>query len=354
MRTLSKENFLHTKICDILGIQYPIVQAGMGGTAYAELAAAVSNAGGLGTIAAVSLSADDLDAEIRKVRKLTSKPFCVNVGFPRELVEMSPETRERLAVVPSAAKERLREWKNWITPGMLDRQMEVIIEHKVPVVSSALGNPAKYLDALHAYGAKVMANTGTVHQARRTAEAGVDIVIAAGYEGGGHTGRIGTMALIPQVVDAVSVPVLAAGGIGLGRSLVAALVLGASGVWVGTRFLMTEESGVHAGYKQRVLAAGEDDTVVTKAFTGKTLRAIKNRYTEEWKRKENEIEPFPFQFISAGRHWVAGFQEGDTEWGAISAGQICGAIHKIKPADEVLRDLVEEAVRVFNEEIYNR
>jgi len=214
----------------------------------AELVAAVSNAGGLGVIGAAMLDPRSLRQEIRKVRDLTDKPFGVDLLLARD----------------------------W--PGQ-GEMIEVICEERVPVFASGLGNPAPYVEKLHQAGVTVMAVVGNVRHARRVAEGGVAFVIAQGTEGGGHTGRIATMALVPQVVDAVRpTPVLAAGGIADGRGLVAALALGACGVWVGTRFVATREALAHDNYKRKILEASEEATVVTRCFTGKDCRVIKNRY----------------------------------------------------------------------------
>ncbi|MDT7944627.1 MAG: nitronate monooxygenase [Dehalococcoidia bacterium] len=309
---------IRTPLTERLGITYPIIQAGMGGVARAELVAAVSNAGGLGVIGAGFMSPAQLREEIRKVKDLTDKPFGVDLLLARD----------------------------W--PGQ-EEMIKVIIEERVPVFASGLGNPAPYVEALHQAGITVMAVVGTVRHARRVVEGGTDIVVAQGTEGGGHTGRIGTMALVPQVVDAVApTPVVAAGGIADGRGLVAALALGACGVWVGTRFVATHEAFAHQNYKQKILQATEEDTVVTRAFTGKDCRVIRNRYVELWQDRQAEIQPFPFQMMVDPEKMEAAVLHGDTDMGIMPAGQIAGAVREVKSAGDIVREMMEEAEAVLS------
>jgi enoyl-[acyl-carrier protein] reductase II len=309
---------IRTPLTERLGITYPIIQAGMGGVARAELVAAVSNAGGLGVIGAGFMSPAQLREEIRKVKDLTDKPFGVDLLLARD----------------------------W--PGQ-EEMIEVIIEERVPVFASGLGNPAPYVEALHQAGITVMAVVGTVRHARRVVEGGTDIVVAQGTEGGGHTGRIATLALVPQVVDAVApTPVVAAGGIADGRVLVAALALGACGVWVGTRFVATHEAFAHQNYKQKILQATEEDTVVTRAFTGKDCRVIRNRYVELWQDRQAEIQPFPFQMMVDPEKMEAAVLHGDTDMGIMPAGQIAGAVREVKSAGNIVREMMEEAEAVLS------
>jgi enoyl-[acyl-carrier protein] reductase II len=309
---------IRTPLTERLGITYPIIQAGMGGVARAELVPAVSNAGGLGVIGAGFMSPAQLREEIRKVKDLTDKPFGVDLLLARD----------------------------W--PGQ-EEMIEVIIEERVPVFASGLGNPAPYVEALHQAGITVMAVVGTVRHARRVVEGGTDIVVAQGTEGGGHTGRIATLALVPQVVDAVApTPVVAAGGIADGRVLVAALALGACGVWVGTRFVATHEAFAHQNYKQKILQATEEDTVVTRAFRGKDCRVIRNRYVELWQDRQAEIQPFPFQMMVDPEKMEAAVLHGDTDMGIMLAGQIAGAVREVKSAGDIVREMMEEAEAVLS------
>lgn len=309
---------IRTPLTERLGITYPIIQAAMGGVARAELVAAVSNAGGLGVIGAGFMSPAQLREEIRKVKDLTDKPFGVDLLLARD----------------------------W--PGQ-EEMIEVIIEERVPVFASGLGNPDPYVEALHQAGITVMAVVGTVRHARRVVEGGTDIVVAQGTEGGGHTGRIATLALVPQVVDAVApTPVVAAGGIADGRVLVAALALGACGVWVGTRFVATHEAFAHQNYKQKILQATEENTVVTRAFTGKDCRVIRNRYVELWQDRQAEIQPFPFQMMVDPEKMEAAVLHGDTDMGIMLAGQIAGAVREVKSAGDIVREMMEEAEAVLS------
>jgi enoyl-[acyl-carrier protein] reductase II len=307
-----------TELTEKLGIEYPIIQAGMGGVARAELVAAVSDAGGLGVIGAAMMTPAILREQVRKVRDLTDKPFGVDLLLAQ----------------------------GW--PG-LDEMIQVMYEEEVPVFASGLGNPAPYADEMHRHGMTVMAVIGAVRHARRVVEGGTDIVIAQGTEGGGHTGRIATMALVPQVVDAVApVPVAAAGGVADGRGLVAALALGACGVWVGTRFVATKEAFGHDNYKHKIVEATEEGTQVTKCFTGKDCRVIKNRYAEQWEDRQGEIMPFPAQMMVDSEKMDAAIGRGDTNLGLMPAGQISGAIQEVKSASEAVREIIEEAEEVLS------
>ena len=306
-----------TALTETLGIEYPIIQAGMGGVARAELVAAVSNAGGMGVIGGAMFAPAALREEIRKVKDMTDKPFAVDLLLAEGM------------------------------PGLAE-QIEAVYEEGVPVFASGLGNPAPYVPEMHRRGMKVIAVVGNVRNARRCAEGGADIIIAQGHEGGGHTGRVATMALVPQVVDAVKpLPVAAAGGIGDGRGLVAALALGACGIWVGTRFVATYEAFGHLNYKNEIVESNEEGTVVTKAFTGKTCRVIRNKYADDWQGRENELKPFPFQLMVDGYKIDAAISRGDTEIGFMPAGQISGLIHGLDRAEDVVHAFIEEANEVL-------
>jgi len=306
-----------TALTETLGIKYPIIQAGMGGVAMADLAAAVSNAGGLGVIGGAMLMADGLRQEIRKVKDMTDKPFGVDLLLAEGM------------------------------PG-LAQQMEAVYEEGAPVFASGLGNPGPYAAEMHRRGMKVIAVVGNVRNARRCAEGGADIIVAQGHEAGGHTGRIATLALVPQVADAVKpLPVVAAGGIADGRGLVAALALGACGIWVGTRFVATQEAFGHLNYKNKIVESSEEGTVVTKAFTGKTCRVIRNKYADDWLGREDEIKPFPFQLMVDAQKLDAAIGRGDTEIGFMPAGQISGLIHRLDKAEDVVRAFIEEADEVL-------
>jgi len=306
-----------TALTETVGIEYPIIQAGMGGVAMAELAAAVSNAGGLGVIGGAMLPPQGLREEIRKVKDMTDKPFGVDLLLAEGM------------------------------PG-LAQQIEAVYEEGVPVFASGLGNPGPYAAEMHRRGMKIIAVVGNVRNARRCAEGGADIVVAQGHEGGGHTGRVATLALVPQVVDAVKpLPVVAAGGIADGRGLVAALALGACGIWVGTRFVASKEAFSHLNYKNKIVESNEEGTVVTKAFTGKTCRVIRNKYADDWLGREDQIKPFPFQLMVDAYKLDAAIARGDTEIGFMPAGQISGLIHSLDKAEDVVRAFIEEADEVL-------
>lgn len=307
----------------LLGIDYPICQAGMYSVAYGALAAAVSKAGGLGVIGSAFMSAEELRREIRLVKSRTDKPFGVDILFA--------EARGTDAASATYTQE-------------VRDHIEVTFEEKVPVIISGLGDPGRIVKRAHDAGVVVMSLVGTSRQALKVEASGVDVVIASGHEGGGHVGRVGTLPLVSRVVDLVKIPVLAAGGLSDGRSLVAALALGAQGVWMGTRFIATEEARGHINYKNKIVEIDEDGTVVSRANSGKTARMIRNAFTESWKGREAEIKPFPVQLREVGlAASVAGRIEGDTVNGVLAAGQGSGLIGSVKPAGEVVTEIMAEA-----------
>lgn len=362
------EKMLSTRLCDLLDIKYPIVLAGMAECAGAELAAAVSESGGLGIIGAMRMSPDELDSEIRKVKQLTSKPFGVDSVAPLGTIE-SVTVDELRALVPDESMEYAEDLARrlgipvpdgtqfgkdggvgWAS-GFTSKQIEVVYEHRVPVFAAGLGSPAFMVPEAHARGMKVIGVVGNVKQARREAEAGVDIIVAQGHEAGGHTGYIATMPLVPQVVDAVGqTPVLAAGGIGDGRGLVASLALGASGVWVGTAFITTHEANFHPAFKQQVLDATEKDTRVTKVLTGKTARLINTKLIQTWEEEGGPILPFPLQLLVSTNIYIASFESGMTDYLFTPAGQICGLVNEIKSAKQVVEEMVDGAIRILQED----
>lgn len=320
---------LHTLFCDLLGIRYPICQAGMGYVARSKLAAAVSEAGGLGVIAAAHNTPAELREEIRRVRDATDKPFGVDILFAA--VRATGEEADRFTDAV----------KGWV---------DVTLDERVPVLIAGLGSPGPVVTAeAHRLGMKVMALCGNVKQARDHAANGVDVVIAQGHEAGGHTGRIAGLVLIPAVVDAVApIPVVAAGGIADGRGLVAALALGAVGIWIGTRFIATPEAYCHDNYKRKIVALDEEGTVVTRAATGKPCRLIKNNFTREWEKREHEIQPFPIQGARVGRPAaILAREKGDIENGNAPCGQSAGLIREVIPARAVIEALVSEAESVL-------
>lgn len=298
----------------LLGIQYPIMQGAMARIANATLAAAVSNAGGLGIIAGGGLSKDELSLEIRKCKELTSKPFGVNIML------MAPNSEE-LA--------------------------HLLVEEKVPVVTTGAGSPEPYIKMWKEAGIKVIPVIASVKHAKKMEALGADAVVAEGMEAGGHIGSITTMCLIPQIVNAVSIPVIAAGGIADGRAMAAVEILGASGVQIGTRFLATTESPIADSYKQCLIEAKDTDTVVTGMSIGSPVRNLKNKMTDEYiKLEKNGASKEALETFTLGSLKKA--VEGDIEYGSMMAGQIVGMIHEIKTVKEVIEDLMNEYQRVRN------
>lgn len=321
---------LRTPLCDLLGIDVPIVQAGMGYVARSGLAAAVSRAGGLGVIGAASLDADGLRDEIRKVRDATDRPFGVDILF----ATVGRPTRD------DAEAEFTRD---------VQRQIDVVFEERVPVLASGLGDPAPIVPIAHEQGMKVLALVGNTKNAVRVAAGGVDAVVAQGHDGGGHTGRIGTLTLLPAVIDAVDVPVLAAGGIGDGRGIAAALAMGAVGVWMGTRFVASQEAYAHEHYKERIVEIDDEGTTVTRCFSGKPCRVIKNDTTQAWEARElaDRIERFPRQMRVISEWlgedpYIAARRKGRIDRGAMAAGQSSVLVHDLPPAGEIVARLVAE------------
>lgn len=312
---------LHTPICDLFGIEYPIFLAGMGGVSTAPLVAAVSEAGGFGIIGAATMGPDELRDQIRQVRDMTDKPFAVDLLAP--------------------------------DPNRIRPQIEVIFEEDVRTFVAGLAVPADFIEEMHQRDMKVVVMCGKVRHAQKSEAAGADVVAAQGTEAGGHTGEVGGMALVPQTVDAVNIPVLAAGGMADGRGLIAALALGAQGAIFGTRFIATPEAQAAAGYRKAIVAAGDDSTVRTRSFTGKPARAIRNERTDEWEAKVDEIQPFPMQAGISAQEGVMDYMgrgdRFDLNRMFLPAGQGAGLIHDVKPAAEIFADIVREAEEVLEQ-----
>lgn len=306
---------IHTPICDLLGIEYPIFQGGMAWIADAKLAAAVSNGGGLGIISAMNAGSDYLREQIRICRELTDKPFGVNVML------MSPHVEEVAAL---------------------------LAEEKVPVITTGAGNPSKYMKAWLAAGIKVIPVVASVAVAKLVTRAGAAAVIAEGGESGGHIGELTTIVLTPQIVDAVNVPVIAAGGIGDGRGVAAAFMLGAVGVQLGTRFLVAEECSVHQNYKNKVLAANDIATITTGKRLGHPVRSLKNPFSRAYFKAEySDISDEELEAMGNGSLYRAAV-EGDEKTGSFLAGQIAAIVKKEQPAAEIIREIFAEAETVLN------
>jgi len=305
---------MKTRICDILGIKYPIIQGGMAWVSTAELAAAVSNAGGLGIIAAGNAPADWVRNQIINARKLTDKPFGVNVMM--------------------------------LSPFVAD-VMEVIYEEKVPVITTGAGNPGKYMEKLKSNHTKIIPVIPSVSLAKRMEKEGADAVIAEGTESGGHIGELTTMVLVPQVADAVEIPVIAAGGIADSRAVVAAFALGAEGVQIGTRFICSKECTVHENYKNAIISAKDRDAVVSGRATGHPVRSLKNKLTREFEKlEERRASMQEFDELGKGRLQAA-VCEGDVVYGSVMAGQVAGMIQDIKTCEEIIKDLIKNTDSVM-------
>lgn len=344
---------LRTEICDLLGIDHPIASAGMGFVARAELVAAVSNAGALGVIGGAGFTPERLRLEIRRTRELTDRPFGVDLLLPVQttgevLLPRPPSERPHVDPAELEADEGGEFAFVEGRPVRPEELMQVVLEEVPPVFASGLGNPAPWVPHLHERGVVVMSLVGTARAAEKVAAAGADIVVAQGTEAGGHTGRIATAALVPTVVKAVApTPVMAAGGITTGAGIAGALAMGAKGAWLGTRFVATHEAHAHINYKDKIVAATEDSTVITRSYSGKPLRVIRNAWTEEWERRQDEILPFPRQFKHSAEVYVVARRDGDTERGSMPCGQGAGLIDALEPAAEVVRRLVEEAETIL-------
>lgn len=342
---------MDTELTRRFGITHPVMSAGMARIAQAPLVAAVSDAGGMGCLGGVSFFADDLRQEIARIRELTSKPFAVNLLLPPSMVTDDEEAwapvRERWRALSDEDRRKLRGVEPLVTPGTVEGQVEVVLEARPAAVVLTFDVPEWFVDACHERDIAVMALVGSVGRAEQADVAGVDFVIAQGTEGGGHTGHVSTMVLLPAVVDAVSRPVLAAGGIVDGRSFAAARCLGAEGAWMGTRFVATTEAYGHDRYKQRIVDGHSRDTVLTKAYTGKPLRTMRNEWTDEWSHRGDEIADFPGQYAVAGIRVETGYQDGDVQLGMMPAGQAIETIHDIRPAGDVVRSIVADAEAVL-------
>jgi enoyl-[acyl-carrier protein] reductase II len=298
----------------LIGIRYPIIQGGMAWVADYHIASAVSNGGGLGLIAAGNADADFVRSQIAKTRGLTDKPFGVNVML--------------------------------LNPAV-DEIMAMLAEERVAAVTTGAGNPGKYIPALKDAGIKVLPVVASVALAVRLARVGADAVIAEGTEAGGHIGELTTMALVPQVVDAVDIPVIAAGGIADGRGIAAAFMLGASGVQVGTRFLAATECNISRAYKEMVIKAKDSDTVATGRSTGHPVRVLKNRMAKEVLSMEKTgIDPEEFEQRLAGTLRLA-VVDGDVANGSVMAGQVAGLVRKEQPAAEIIEEMFAEAQTTF-------
>ncbi len=304
---------LHSRLKTILGIEHPIIQGGMAWTATWELAAAVSNAGGLGVIGAGHMPTDLLRDQIRAAKRATDRPFGVNLML--------------------------------LTPH-IDDLVAMVLDEGVHAVTTGAGNPGKYMPALRERGIKVLPIAPSIALARRLEAMGADAIIGEGMEAGGHIGELTTMVLTPQLVDAVAVPVIAAGGIADGRGIAAAFALGAEGVQLGTRFLCAQECTIHPDVKARVIKARDRDTVVTGYSTGHPVRVLKNKLSRQLEELDRANRPEDLEELGAGKLALA-MREGDCDMGSLMAGQCAAMVDRIQPAAEIIAELVEQAEAVM-------
>ncbi len=314
---------MKTRLTELLDIEYPVMLAGMGGVSYSDLVAAVSEAGGIGTFGAAPMRPGQLDEEIARVHTLTSKPFGVDL----------------LTAIP----------------GQLERDVESVIRGGARIFVAGLGVPREIVDVLHRNNVLVGSMCGKVRHAEAAVASGCDFVVAQGTEGGGHTGTVATMALVPQVVDAVGdqVPVVAAGGLFDGRGLAASIALGADGVWMGTRFIATPEAHAPNAYKETLTRIAEDETVISRAYTGKTCRVVRTEWTDHFEKNPDELKKFPeqaFASAQAGANHMGYPPETDVDVKKefMPCGQGVGAIHELTPAGDLVRQIVREAEMVID------
>ena len=361
---------LKTPLCDLLGIEYPIILAGMGagnegGAAGPDLVAAVSEAGGLGVLGGAGRSEEELHAAVAKIRSLTKRPFGIDVLLPAggpigprpnangERPKIDPTYRDwsdsiigQMGLQEPSEDETARFTNRWTS----EQQVQAIIGEKPAVFAAGLGSPGPYVKDLHAAGITVFGLVGNVKNAIRVRNDGADVIVAQGHEAGGHTGRVGTLALVPQVIDAVSpTPVVLAGGVGDGRGIAAAFALGAQAVWCGTAFLATNEANITDEHKQHLLASTEEDTRVTRLYSGKTARALNNPIVESWESSGLKALPMGAQGVVSGRIGAAVRASHREDLNMHLGGQIGGMMHEIRPAREVLESMVADAIDVLRE-----
>ena len=361
---------LHTPLCDLLGIRYPVVLAGMGGLygrlTPPELVAAVSNAGGMGEGGMTDVEPEEIRRRIRRIRELTDKPFGIDLLLPATMDEGEPQSiedmwqrilrdypahvkfvRDLIGEFGLPAAPPANDW--FMSPKLLNEQAQAVLEEKVPVFAVGLGNPGLILERAHAQGTIVIGLAGTVKQAARQAAQGVDIIVAQGAESGGHTGRVGTAVLVPEVVDAVgNTPVLAAGGIVDGRGIAAMLALGAQGVWMGTAFLMSEESRLYTEHKGEIAATASEHFVVTRAYTGKPARDVRNVFIERWEKSGLPALQMPLQWVLLREFRAAALAAGRYDLINNPSGQGGGRINTVRPAHEIFEGLIAEAGATFD------
>ncbi|MFA5400862.1 MAG: nitronate monooxygenase family protein [Dehalococcoidia bacterium] len=360
---------LRTKLCDLFDIEYPIVLAGMGDVirdytvSTGKLCAAVSNAGGLGMIGGGTMSAAQLRHEIRDAKSQTRKPFGVDLIFPAG-PPVEGTVSEIQAKLPADLTSFIDVWyEQYQVPhekgpevkifdeDLAMQQWKVVVDEGIKTIALGLGTPDWIIPEAHGRGMKVMCLVGNVRQASRLAAMGADLVIAQGHEAGGHTGRIGLMSLLPAIIAAVSpVPVLAAGGIVIGSQLAAALAMGAVGVWVGTAFEATSESPITDLGKQKLVEADEESARISKIYTGKTARTLRNPFTDSWDKAGIRTLPMPYQNYLV-RDFFYSLERNRPELIFVGSGQGVGLIKKIRSAQEVVDDFVQDAIDILKKRL---
>ena len=356
---------LHTPLCDMLKIDVPILLAGMGGASGVELTAAVSNAGGLGVLGCTGRTPEEMREWIVKTRELTDRPFGVDIILPAQMSRDAVTWKDLIGKIPEAHRNYVGELQKKfnlpeVTPEQIekyfegrpalgtgiDAQVEVVLDEKIPVFVSGLGSPGFMVERAHAQGMTVISIVGNVRAARKVMADGVDVVVAQGHDGGGHTGRIGTFVLIPQVIDAVKpLPVIAAGGVADGRGLAAALAFGCQAVWVGTRFLATPEAQISDWKKDQIVEATDGSTRITYAYTGKPCRSMRNGWVDAW--ESAPVDPLPMPLQPALVRPILAADPENPNVQANLVGQAVGMIHEIKPAGEVVAEMANEAAEIL-------
>ena len=342
---------ISTPLTQAMGIRHPVVSAGMARVSQAELVIAVSKAGGMGCLGGVSFMPNQLRHEIAKITSATDQPYAVNLLLPDSLTtddesEWAP-VRKLWDSLAESDRERLAGVEPLLTPGAVAKQVEVVLDAAPDAIVLTFGTPAWLIDECRDRGIKVFSLVGSIGKAVEANAAGVDFIVAQGSEGGGHTGYASTLTLVPGVIDAVDCPVLAAGGIADGRGLAAALTLGAAGAWVGTRFIASDESYGHANFKNRVVDGSLNQTTLSRAYTGKPLRTFRNAWTEEWENRQDAIKGFPEQYAVAGTRVETGYQDGDTDYGMMPAGQAVQLIDAVLPAGVIVESMVDQAENIL-------
>ncbi len=365
----------HTRICDVLGIEYPILQAGMGGFADPPLVIAVSEAGGLGTLGAATYTADGLNEAIKDIRKGTSKPFAIDILLPDSLEDMAGVDKEKLReYIPEEYKTYEKELRKkfgvpldyhtqrqvdmWTMEGT-KRMLQVCLDNNVPVIAAGLGRLGWVMPECKKRGIKTIGIGSNVKMALKHVEDKVDVIVAQGYEAGGHTGNVGTLAVVPQIVDAVKpIPVAAAGGIADGRGLAAALALGAEGVWCGSMFLLSPEATFTEGQKDRVIAANEREAVITKGLSGKTMRQLRTEITRTW--DQGPLPPLGWPLHLILMEDIIDYcydnkeQKKYDEMLVTPCSQATRLLNRRRTTKQIIDDMVKEATQIIERDIPKR